>query len=268
MRGLRVEFDRETDGRWIADIPALPGVTVYGRTRKQALAAVETLALWVIADRIKHGEDVPRGMRLRAAILLATVALLLVPAARAIEPVPAIQLRATVEKATYCGSSEGETVSLQLRLLLRYRNVGEGPVILSRGSSLIPEAVVGKGQIEGIVSEKEESWTNTIYTGGSEPVYSDAWPNPAYVLLNAGEAFSTYGDLVVVFARKPSGYAVALQPGRHFLQFRAGAWSYSEESDARLRKAWQSRGYLWTKAVRSEPVQLTLDAHPKVRKCD
>jgi len=35
---LKVEFDRETDGRWIADIPALPGVMVYGRTRKQALA--------------------------------------------------------------------------------------------------------------------------------------------------------------------------------------------------------------------------------------
>ena len=59
MRGLRVEFDRETDGRWIADIPALPGVTVYGRTWKQALAAVEALALRVIADRLEHGEAVP-----------------------------------------------------------------------------------------------------------------------------------------------------------------------------------------------------------------
>lgn len=48
---LKVEFDRETDGRWIADIPALPGVMVYGRTCKQALAAVEALALRVIADQ-------------------------------------------------------------------------------------------------------------------------------------------------------------------------------------------------------------------------
>jgi predicted RNase H-like HicB family nuclease len=59
MRGLRVELDRETDGRWIADIPALPGVMVYGRTRKQALTTVEALALRVIADRLKHGEAVP-----------------------------------------------------------------------------------------------------------------------------------------------------------------------------------------------------------------
>lgn len=56
---LKVEFDREVDGRWIADIPALPGVTVYGRTRKEALRAVEVLALRVIVDRIEHGEAVP-----------------------------------------------------------------------------------------------------------------------------------------------------------------------------------------------------------------
>jgi predicted RNase H-like HicB family nuclease len=49
---LKVDFSRE-DGRWIADIPALPGVTVYGRTRKQALASAEALALRVIADRLE-----------------------------------------------------------------------------------------------------------------------------------------------------------------------------------------------------------------------
>ena len=59
---LKVEFEREDDGRWIADIPALPGVMVYGRTRKQALAAVQALALRVIADRLEHGEAVPGEM--------------------------------------------------------------------------------------------------------------------------------------------------------------------------------------------------------------
>ena len=59
---LKVEFDRETDGRWIADIPALPGVMVYGKTRKQALTAAEALALRVIADRLEHGEAAPGEM--------------------------------------------------------------------------------------------------------------------------------------------------------------------------------------------------------------
>ncbi len=35
---LAIEYDRETDGRWLADIPALPGVTVYGRTKRQETA--------------------------------------------------------------------------------------------------------------------------------------------------------------------------------------------------------------------------------------
>jgi len=42
---LAIEYQREEDGRWLADIPALPGVTAYGRTRKQATAAVQALAL-------------------------------------------------------------------------------------------------------------------------------------------------------------------------------------------------------------------------------
>ncbi len=59
---LAIEYDREEDGRWLADIPALPGVTAYGRTKKQATAAVQALALRLIADRLDHGEALPGPM--------------------------------------------------------------------------------------------------------------------------------------------------------------------------------------------------------------
>jgi predicted RNase H-like HicB family nuclease len=49
---LRIEFDRETDGRWIAEAIDLPGVMAYGETCSEALANVEALALRVIADSI------------------------------------------------------------------------------------------------------------------------------------------------------------------------------------------------------------------------
>lgn len=49
---FRIEIDREEDGRWIAEIPELPGVMVYGATREEAQIKVEALALRVIADRI------------------------------------------------------------------------------------------------------------------------------------------------------------------------------------------------------------------------
>jgi predicted RNase H-like HicB family nuclease len=53
---LAVEFDREEDGRWIADIEAIPGCIVYGATRQEALARVEALALHVVAERLEDGE--------------------------------------------------------------------------------------------------------------------------------------------------------------------------------------------------------------------
>jgi predicted RNase H-like HicB family nuclease len=59
---LAIEYFREEGGRWLADIPALPGVTAYGRSKKQATAAVEALALRLVADRLEHGEAVPGPM--------------------------------------------------------------------------------------------------------------------------------------------------------------------------------------------------------------
>lgn len=56
---MRVEVEREEDDRWIAEIPELPGVVVYGATRKQAVAKAEALALRVLADRLEHEEDIP-----------------------------------------------------------------------------------------------------------------------------------------------------------------------------------------------------------------
>jgi predicted RNase H-like HicB family nuclease len=56
---MRIEMELEEDGRWIAEVPELPGVLVYGQTRKEALKKVEALALRVIADRLDHGEMVP-----------------------------------------------------------------------------------------------------------------------------------------------------------------------------------------------------------------
>ena len=56
---LAVEIEREEDGRWIAEVPAIPGVLAYGSTPEEARARAEALALRFIADRREHGEPVP-----------------------------------------------------------------------------------------------------------------------------------------------------------------------------------------------------------------
>jgi predicted RNase H-like HicB family nuclease len=59
MMNLQIELERETDGRWIADVPDLPGVITYGQSRDDAIAHVQALALRVLADRLEHGEEAP-----------------------------------------------------------------------------------------------------------------------------------------------------------------------------------------------------------------
>lgn len=56
---MKIEIEREDDGRWLAEVPDLPGVMVYGATRQDAVTKAEALALRIIADRIDHGESIP-----------------------------------------------------------------------------------------------------------------------------------------------------------------------------------------------------------------
>lgn len=56
---MAIFTDQENDGRWIAEVPSLNGVLVYGETREEAIKKVKELALCVIDDRIEHGESLP-----------------------------------------------------------------------------------------------------------------------------------------------------------------------------------------------------------------
>lgn len=57
-----IEHEREEDGRWLAEVPELPGVLAYGTTADEAMAKAEVLALRVLADRIEHGEAKPQSI--------------------------------------------------------------------------------------------------------------------------------------------------------------------------------------------------------------
>jgi predicted RNase H-like HicB family nuclease len=60
-RELRFQFEieRETDGRWIAEIPEVPGAMAYGATVEEAKAKAYALALYAVADDVEHSKDIP-----------------------------------------------------------------------------------------------------------------------------------------------------------------------------------------------------------------
>ncbi len=59
MMRFSIQLAREQDGRWIAEVPELPGVLVYGATPDSATAKAKALALRNVADRLDHGEEAP-----------------------------------------------------------------------------------------------------------------------------------------------------------------------------------------------------------------
>ncbi len=52
-----VETEQEVDGRWIAEVSEIPGAMKYGRTKNEAIAHAEALALRVLAERLENGEQ-------------------------------------------------------------------------------------------------------------------------------------------------------------------------------------------------------------------
>ena len=56
---LKIEVEQEADGRWIAEVPELAGVLVYGASEAEARTKATALAWRVIADRLEQGEPVP-----------------------------------------------------------------------------------------------------------------------------------------------------------------------------------------------------------------
>jgi predicted RNase H-like HicB family nuclease len=55
-----IEYEREENGRWLAEVPQLPGVLAYGASAEEAMTRAEVLALRVLAEQLEHGESSPQ----------------------------------------------------------------------------------------------------------------------------------------------------------------------------------------------------------------
>lgn len=59
-----IEYEKEADGRWLAEVPELPGVLAYGVSADEAMRKAETLALRVLAERLEQNESKPVAIRI------------------------------------------------------------------------------------------------------------------------------------------------------------------------------------------------------------
>jgi len=63
IQPMQIEIEREEDGRFLASVPALPGVMAYGDTKESALRKVKSIALQVLAEMMESGEELPQPLQ-------------------------------------------------------------------------------------------------------------------------------------------------------------------------------------------------------------
>ena len=62
-----IEHEKEKDGRWLAEVPELPGVLAYGATAQEAMGKAQALAFRVLAERLEHDETGPQSISIAVA---------------------------------------------------------------------------------------------------------------------------------------------------------------------------------------------------------
>ena len=64
-----IEHEREDDGRWLAEVPEIPGALAYGATANEAMAKAEALALRVLAERLERDESGPQSISIAVPVV-------------------------------------------------------------------------------------------------------------------------------------------------------------------------------------------------------
>jgi predicted RNase H-like HicB family nuclease len=66
---FHIEYEHEDDGRWLAEVPEIPGAMAYGATVDEAMGKAEALMLRILAERIETGESRPMSITIELATL-------------------------------------------------------------------------------------------------------------------------------------------------------------------------------------------------------
>lgn len=159
----------------------------------------------------------------------------------------------------YCAANPALT-SLQLKLKLRYKNVGKQKLILYRGHDLFYQTV-----IRGVAGDAAEKPYQVIFTNSRyfdeefEPIDQPS-PGEVFVILSPGEIYER--ELMVGVGLAGGGGGTAsnhtVREGRHTLELIVSTWYKSRPLAERLRQRWARKGLLWFDPLVSMPIALTI----------
>ncbi|MDX6578025.1 MAG: hypothetical protein QOE96_3978 [Blastocatellia bacterium] len=200
------------------------------------------------------GRKVPK--MIRSLLPLITSALFLftsLPLAAQPKTSKPLELSVQIVSQSYCAVNEN-SASLELKLKLRYRNIGKQELILYNGHDLFYQTKIRSAQ--GNVNGPYEVWVvNSRYFDDELEVIDHPTPGKVFVTLPAGavhvrEIMIGVGVVTEKIERGDS----AIRSGDHTLQLIASNWYQSRAMAQKLRQEWQKKGLLWSDPVDSPPV--------------
>jgi hypothetical protein len=180
------------------------------------------------------------------------------------QPKPRKPLELTVDIVSqgYCSVSQDST-SLEMKLKLRFQNIGSQKLILYKGHDLFYQTKIRSAP--GNPSGSYEVWVvNSRYFDQEVEVIDQRSPGKVFITLAPGAAY--LAEIVIgvgVVTEKIDRGDSAIRDGDHTLQLIASTWYQSRAMAQKLRQEWQRKGLLWSDPLDSRPIHF-LAQRPRV----
>ncbi len=172
-----------------------------------------------------------------------------------------LRLTTTEVSRKYRQHNDGKD-GLNIKLKLRFTNIGNQPIILNKRDILLTETfIVPKDERDEYLYGSILACNLVAYDENRFKQLAGSRPNSLFAVLSPGESFETQDE---VFARVTRGDAPresnALSAGEYFLIVSVSTWDGGEQDLAeKLRRKWQRFGYLWSNSIKSEAMPLVIE---------
>jgi len=175
-----------------------------------------------------------------------------------------LRLTTSVIDQKYCNNG---SLSLRIKLLLRYKNVGTESVVLYKGASLVSSYLISHSA-KAAAARNYVQVVRLEIKSSEEPNHFDtAGPGDDFIILQPNIFYTVESEVDIPIAESANPNPDFLRAGTYFLQIKVSTWSESKNLARRLRNRWQQSGVLWFNDIVSQPMLFTVEKQPKIVDC-
>ena len=169
-----------------------------------------------------------------------------------------LQLTAEVIEQRYCSISP-DKITLQLKLKVRYSNLGAERLIIYQGHDLFYQIKVSSDPATE-TRPYEVLLLNMHYFDEEFELIDARSPGKVFERLGPREFFERqlFTGLGVTDDHKERS-STTVKPGRHTVHVIVSTWYQTPQLAEKLRQQWQRKGLLWTQPLTSAPVSIVIE---------